>query len=1744
MALGKRNLPWFISLGFLLLAVCLFFAPPVLGAKPVGVLTVTPTNGLAASGFVGGPFSPFSQVYALSNSGTASLSWEARRDQNWVGLSATNGTLSVGASTTVTVSINANANALAAGSYSDTVTFTNVTNGNGTTNRSLSLTVTGIAVLGVTPSVTVCGSVFGDASGGQSFGSVVTGQTYSYQASGCIGINVGCGGPCNTDDPDGNEYSNAGCSGTSTVQVTNANFLCPSLIAHSLVGQVNGTCVQLGKNGTFTTPTSGTLILYVNDDIYGDNSGSWNVCVSTPVGLASSGTVGGPFSPPSQAYTLTNSGTGVLRWSASNSQGWVSLSATGGTLAVGASTTVIVSINSNANALAEGSYSDAVTFANLSNGNGTTVAQVELTAIGVAALAVGPANGLSSSGSVGGPFTPSSQVYSLTNSGSAALGWSAGKGQSWVSLSATGGTLAVGASTTVTVSINSNASVLAIGNYSDTVTFSNLTNGNGTTTRGVSLAVTGIPVLGVTPSTTNVCGTVVGIDSGGDPFGNVVAGQVYGFQASGCIGLNVGCNGPCSTADPDGNNYIGASCSGTPTNSPANANYPCPSLLGHSLVGQVNGTCIQLGKNGSFTAPSTGPLTLYFNDDIYGDNSGSWSVCITTPATFAFGGPLGGPFSPSSQVYTLTNSGTGVLAWSAGNTAPWVSLSAASGTLAGGASTTVAVSINSNANALTVGTYSNTVTFTNLTNGNGTTTRSVVLSVLPVLDHFSFSTIASPQIPGAPFAITITARDTTNGVFTGFTGTVALSGKKPGLSGGSVPVPVSPTNTTAFTAGQWTGSVTVGASGTNVTLIADDGAGHTGMSNPFNVQVGALDHFVWSAISSPQHQDTPFSVTITAKDIGNNTVSNFAGTVYLSAFGGSASAVFAANFESGLGGFTVTNTFGNGNGLWHLSTGRATDPGHSPSNSLYYGQNEGPSGGGNYDTSGIANEGVVTSSTIDLTTQTGPLTLSFNYLLQTEGNSFYDHATVEVSQNGGPFTVVASNNQGGAPLTDPTSGAWLPAATSLSSYTNSQIRLRFHFNTGDGILNDFEGWYVDDVVISNASSSVPVPISPTNSSAFVNGAWVGSVSVLDVASNVVLVASDGAGHSGTSTQFIVLASADMAAAMTGLPNPVTVGNNLTYSIAVTNKGPDTASQVVLTDPLPAGVTFVSALPSQGTITVVGNTVSCSLGVISNGAAATATIVVKPTTLGTLSNSVTVTSSATDSNLADNVATTITSVQGIGVLAVITPGAFIGTSICDTVPGGDPGGASFGDIIAGQTYLYQASGCVERNLDGAFNDPDGKTYKNPCVTLVSGPTNAPADFLCPGLMSYSLVGKVGGTCIQLGSNGSFVAPASGALTLYFNDNIYSDNNGSWDVCVTPIVGQICTNLPGAASGGVSIGTVAAGQTYGYSASGCVEDSFSSGHSEDPDGHIYTNGCTMLWSNGVIAGADNICPGLTAFSLVGKIDGGSCLQLGSSGSFVAPTSGTLVLYFNDDIFGDNSGSWNVCVGSSSDLAASGPQGGPFTPPSQLYTLTNSGTGALMWSASVNDNWLTLSATNGTLAAGASAGVTVSINSTANGLVGGFYSSAVSFVNLTTGNGNTNRLVTLLVRDGISDAWRQQYFGHIDPRANDQSRAQDDPDGDGMSNLMEFLAGTDPTNSASYFHIIAVAPSGNDLLVTWMMGPGKTNALQATAGDGSGSYGTNGFADVFIVTNTVGSVTNYPDVGAVTNTPTHFYRVRLVP
>jgi hypothetical protein len=95
------------------------------------------------------------------------------------------------------------------------------------------------------------------------------------------------------------------------------------------------------------------------------------------------------------------------------------------------------------------------------------------------ALSIVPGTGFASVGVTGGPFSPSSQIFSLTNSGNTSLNWSFVSVSNLFNASPASGTLAIGGAANVSVNLSSAASNLVAGNYFPTATFSNQTSGVG-----------------------------------------------------------------------------------------------------------------------------------------------------------------------------------------------------------------------------------------------------------------------------------------------------------------------------------------------------------------------------------------------------------------------------------------------------------------------------------------------------------------------------------------------------------------------------------------------------------------------------------------------------------------------------------------------------------------------------------------------------------------------------------------------------------------------------------------------------------------------------------------------------------------------------------------------------------------------------------------------------------------------------------------------------------------------------------------------------------------------------------------------------------------------------------------------------------------------------------------------------------------------------------------------------------------
>ena len=125
--------------------------------------------------------------------------------------------------------------------------------------------------------------------------------------------------------------------------------------------------------------------------------------------------------------------------------------------------------------------------------------------------------------------------------------------------------------------------------------------------------------------------------------------------------------------------------------------------------------------------------------------------------------------------------------------------------------------------------------------------------------------------------------------------------------------------------------------------------------------------------------------------------------------------------------------------------------------------------------------------------------------------------------------------------------------------------------------------------------------------------------------------------------------ADLRLGMSDSPDPVLVNQAISYSLIIDNLGPDDATDVVLLDTLPAAVTFQSAISSQGSCSESGGTVTCNLGMIANAANATVDVIVTaPPSAGSISNNAVVSTSANDSNAANDSTSETTTVQNLNV----------------------------------------------------------------------------------------------------------------------------------------------------------------------------------------------------------------------------------------------------------------------------------------------------------------------------------------------------------------------------------------------------------------------------------------------------------------------------------------------------------------
>jgi len=249
----------------------------------------------------------------------------------------------------------------------------------------------------------------------------------------------------------------------------------------------------------------------------------------------------------------------------------------------------------------------------------------------------------------------------------------------------------------------------------------------------------------------------------------------------------------------------------------------------------------------------------------------------------------------------------------------------------------------------------------------------------------------------------------------------------------------------------------------------------------------------------------------------------------------------------------------------------------------------------------------------------------------------------------------------------------------------------------------------------------------------------------------------------------VAGSANLSVGKVDTPDPVAAGTNLTYTITVTNAGPNYAGSVVLDDPLPADTTFQSlsapagwscSTPAAG----AGGNVSCSLASFAPGSAMfTLTVAVgSGVANGTvLTNTAAVTSPTPDQNPNNESASADTTVTNSTVISAtktasgdFTPGGAVTYTVVLTNTSGqdqaDNPGAEFTDVLPAQLTLVSAtatSGTAVATVATSTVTWNGPIPGGGSVTIT---INATID---PGVANGTSVSNQGSVAYDADGNGT-------------------------------------------------------------------------------------------------------------------------------------------------------------------------------------------------------------------------------------------------------------------------------------------------------------------------------------------------------------------------------------------------------
>ncbi len=205
------------------------------------------------------------------------------------------------------------------------------------------------------------------------------------------------------------------------------------------------------------------------------------------------------------------------------------------------------------------------------------------------------------------------------------------------------------------------------------------------------------------------------------------------------------------------------------------------------------------------------------------------------------------------------------------------------------------------------------------------------------------------------------------------------------------------------------------------------------------------------------------------------------------------------------------------------------------------------------------------------------------------------------------YTIIV-NNAGPGIATNVSVSDTLPAAVTFVSATPSP-----------GAYNPATGLWTVGTIANGASATLQITVTVTSAGAFTNTAQVATADQPDPDSTP---GNSNPTEDDQDSVTLPLQTADLSLSKSASPSSVNVGQNVTFTIVIANSGPDAATGVEVSDLLPAGLAFVSALPSQGSY--VGGV--WTVGTLANGATATLQIVATVNAAGPIANTAQVSNS--------------------------------------------------------------------------------------------------------------------------------------------------------------------------------------------------------------------------------------------------------------------------------------------------------------------------------------------------------------------------------------------------------------------------------------------------------------------------------------------------------------------------------------